>query len=71
VESPVERSRYQSYLLRFWYEEGGEGRWLFSLEPATGEGRRQGFASLEAVVDFIEERIAEGPQRDERDGLFG
>ena len=52
--------RYQAYLLRLWQERtqrpSGPAVWRFSLEePQTGI--RRGFASLEAVMAFIERQI--------------
>ena len=59
-------SEYLSYLLRLWQEneeavEGQEGPvWRGSLtSPSTGE--RVGFASLEGLVAYLEERMATGP----------
>lgn len=52
-----EQQRYLSYLLRLWQTGSGkEVVWRASLEsPGTGE--RQGFASLEALIDFLEAQI--------------
>ncbi len=48
----AEQSDYQSYLLRLWRENDGEGDWRASLEsPQTGE--RSGFASLGALFDHV------------------
>ncbi len=46
--------RYLSYLLRLWQTSNGEKQvWRASLQsPGTGE--RQGFASLEALFDFLQ-----------------
>lgn len=48
--------RYHSYVLRFWEERGDTPTataWRFSLEdPQTA--RRQGFASLEALVAWLQ-----------------
>ena len=56
--------RYLSYLLRLWQTES-EGRpaWRASLErPGTNE--RQGFASIEELVDFLWARTGqEAPRR--------
>ena len=47
------RQRYISYLLRLWQTgEGGEPTWRASLE-SPGTKRRQGFASLETLFDFL------------------
>lgn len=50
----MERSpRYQSYLLRLWETRDGEKRiWRASLE-SPGSGKRQGFASLEGLIQFL------------------
>ncbi len=51
---------YLAYMLRLW-QVGGEGQatWRASLEsPHTGE--RHGFASLEALVAFLEEQTQAG-----------
>jgi hypothetical protein len=43
---------YHSYLLRLWQEDKQSRSWRMSLENAhTGE--RRGFASLEALFDFL------------------
>ena len=52
---PTESRRYLAYMLRLW-QVGDEREpvWRASLEnPHTGE--RHGFASLEALVKFLEE----------------
>jgi len=56
-------SRYRAYLLRCWEERGRQETepplWRFSLEdPHTG--RRHGFATLEAVVEALEQALAAG-----------
>ena len=49
-----EQTSYLSYLLRLWQTgEGGEQVWRASLE-SPGTKRRQGFASLENLFDFLE-----------------
>lgn len=53
-------SHYRAYLLRFWQEARGHpdlpDTWRFSLEdPRTGQ--RQGFANLEALVDFVRQEM--------------
>ena len=52
----AERDQYQAYMLRLWQDQGEAGpQWRASLEsPHTGE--RRGFASLEALFAFLEER---------------
>lgn len=55
----VQEPRYCSYLLRCWEErpanEGQLNVWRYSLEE-PGTGRRHGFASLVALVGFLEGR---------------
>ncbi len=59
---------YQAYLLRFWKEQDWKTEtysWRFSLEnPRTGQ--RQGFASLEALVSFVQATMASA-QADQRE----
>ncbi len=50
----AKRSRYLSYLLRLWQTHDGETWiWRASLE-SPGTGDRHGFASLKALIDFLE-----------------
>ncbi len=58
---PEKSYRYQAYLLRCWQEtSAGVTTWRFSVEVVrTGEWH--GFASLEAVMDFLRRRL-EGKQ---------
>lgn len=60
------RRRYLAYMLRLW-EAGSDGNldWRASLEsPHTGE--RHGFANLEALFGFLEEKMDDQPQRKEQ-----
>ena len=52
----TERPGYLAYLLRLWrVNDDGKPVWRASLEsPHTGE--RHGFANLEALFDFLEEK---------------
>ncbi len=52
----LQRPGYQAYLLRLWQVRNGEEtHWRASLQNAhTGE--RQGFASLEALFEFLRTR---------------
>ncbi len=54
---------YHSYLLRFWEERSEELAstvWRFSLEdPVTSQ--RYGFATLNALVDWIQTKISSSP----------
>lgn len=47
----VQEPNYKAFILRIWKESAG---WRFSIEP-IGSGRRQGFASIEQMVTFLEE----------------
>ena len=57
-------SGYCSYLLRCWQEttstQLAAAAWRFSLEdPRTGE--RHGFASFDALIAFLHERLLDEP----------
>jgi len=56
-----EKQRYLAYMLRLW-QISGEDRptWRASLEDAH-TGARQGFASLDALFAFLEERTGQAP----------
>ena len=51
------KGSYLAYLLRIWqFKDAEQLTWRASLEdPHTGE--RQGFATFEALIDFLLERI--------------
>lgn len=50
--------RYLSCLLRLWQtDDDGEQIWRASLE-SPGSGERQGFASLEALFEFLRAQTA-------------
>jgi hypothetical protein len=53
----VERPGYLAYMLRMWRVDTEEGTvWRASVEsPHTGE--RQGFANLQLLFAFLEEKI--------------
>jgi len=60
--------RYCVYVLRFWEERSRHpdrpGVWRFSLEvPRTGE--RRGFATLGALVAFLQQQMEEEGKRGE------
>ena len=45
---------YRSYLLRLWRVEDDGGNWRALLEEVE-TGKRQGFANLEKLIEFLEE----------------
>jgi hypothetical protein len=59
------KGRYLAYLLRIWQvKDGGELVCRASLEdPHTGE--RQGFSSLESLIDFLLEQIQQKKDENE------
>ena len=51
-----ERERYMSYLLRLWQTTSGDKVvWRASLENSQ-TGERQGFASLDALFNFLRQQ---------------
>jgi hypothetical protein len=62
----TERPGYLAYLLRMWQvNDGGNSVWRASLEsPHTGE--RHGFANLELLFAYLEEKTGELAQREEQ-----
>ncbi len=61
------RRRYLSYMLRLWETSNGErGIWRASLE-SPGSGQRQGFASLQSLIDFLEMQIEQQRERGDVD----
>ena len=51
-------SRYRSYLIRIWREDGNaEPSWRLTL-TSLGDNRQQGFVSLDRLVIFMKEEIA-------------
>jgi hypothetical protein len=48
------RQRYLAYMLRLWWVGEDRMAWRASLENAHSDAR-QGFASLEAMVAFLEQ----------------
>jgi hypothetical protein len=57
-----EQLDYQSYLLRLWRVDEGENGVQASLE-STHTGERRGFASLEAMLDFLRRQMAAQSER--------
>jgi hypothetical protein len=60
---------YRAFLLRCWQEVGGgpdgETVWRFSLGQPGDEGRGRGFASLGALLAFLQKELdlaASGPE---------
>jgi hypothetical protein len=53
------KRRYLAYLLRLWQiKDEGKLVWRASLEdPQTGE--RQGFASMQALIDFLWRQVSD------------
>ena len=53
----TDRVDYQAYMLRLWQDQDETNPvWRASLEsPHTGE--RQGFASLDALFDYLRQRV--------------
>jgi hypothetical protein len=62
----TEQPGYLAYLLRLWrVNDDGKPVWRASLEsPHTGE--RHGFANLEMLFAFLEEKTEELAQREEQ-----
>jgi hypothetical protein len=54
-----EQSVYQSYLLRLWQVNEGEGGWRASLESAQ-TGERRGFATLDDLFDYVRSQTRVG-----------
>ena len=66
---PTPAAPYRAWLLRCWHERGAAGPgggWRFSLEE-PGTGVRRGFASLAALLAFLEATLA-GGERDRGGG---
>ncbi len=56
------RGPRRAYILRCWREDAAPGRrraWRFSLEQVSPERYRQGFASLEMLVDFLKAQLGD------------
>jgi len=62
-----EHSDYQSYLLRLWRVKEGEEGWRASLESAQ-TGQRKGFATLDALFDYVRSRTHAGSSERSRTG---
>jgi hypothetical protein len=59
AKDKTEQPDYLSYLLRLWRESEEKAVWRASLEsPRTGECT--GFASLDALFDFLRQQIDDG-----------
>jgi hypothetical protein len=53
---------YLSYLLRMWQtSDGEECTWCASLEQ-PGTQKRQGFATLDELFEFLREKAASQPE---------
>ena len=57
------KKKYRSYLLRLWMaDDNGDQLWRLSLEdPFSGE--RRGFANLEDLCTYLEEKMKDDPDR--------
>jgi len=62
----TEQPGYLAYMLRLWrVNDGGNSVWRASVEsPHSGE--RYGFANLELLFAFLEEKTGELAQREEQ-----
>lgn len=54
----TERQRYLAYMLRLWQVDEDKMVWRASLENAH-TGARQGFASLDALLEFLEDETGQ------------
>ncbi|RMF03519.1 MAG: hypothetical protein D6768_05695 [Chloroflexi bacterium] len=61
MNPPNRSNSYQSYILRCWEERSTQqdqpGVWRFSLEDVR-TGRLMGFATLEAMVTYVQNKLA-------------
>jgi hypothetical protein len=55
----VKQQRYLAYMLRLWQVGEDKTTWRASLENAHS-GARQAFASLDALLAFLEEETSRG-----------
>jgi hypothetical protein len=54
-------------MLRLWETSNGERQiWRASLE-SPGSGQRQGFASLQSLIDFLEAEMGQSAPESEQD----
>jgi hypothetical protein len=65
----TESQHYLAYMLRLWQTGEDKMAWRASLEDAH-TGARQGFASLDALCAFLEEKTALGPATKPRGAYF-
>jgi hypothetical protein len=62
-----ERERYISYLLRLWKTTSGDKVfWRTSLENSQ-TGERQGFASLDALLNYLQQQTEPETEPKEHD----
>jgi hypothetical protein len=60
--SMIKQMGYLSYLLRMWQtSDGEECTWCASLQQ-PGTEKRQGFASLDDLFDFLRAKAASQPE---------
>jgi len=57
-KSTAAEEDYRSYLLRLWREGQTADAWRASLQSVI-TGERRGFASLDALLDFLRDQIAD------------
>ena len=66
----TEQQRYLAYMLRLWQVGNERLLWRASLENAH-TGARQGFASLDALMVFLEEETDQGSSATAREPCLG
>jgi len=61
-EGEEEGENYRAFLLRCWQEPeagpGGQPAWRFTLVQVGEERAKKGFASVEALLDYLREELA-------------
>ena len=65
METSQSPPAYQVYILRMWQDQTASSGWCFSLEdPSTSQ--RRGFASLEALTQFLQGQYRLGQVRSDQ-----
>lgn len=56
------RRLHRAYMLRCWCEAtpGGEPLWRFALEDVLQPHGRQGFSTLQALIEFLKSELGDG-----------